>query len=105
MARHLRVGAHERHLLADHAEGADRQDDRDRKNRVPLAARIAEEVDELVAPFALERDVKRLVGLERRIHQKAERAAGLENGTVARVLRQQWTLAVSPRPQADAGPP
>jgi hypothetical protein len=57
-----------------------------------------------ISALALVLDQERLRGLERRIDQVAEAAAGLEHRTVARMLRQQGARALATRLDARAGP-
>ena len=55
------IGAHERDLLADHADAPIGRTMVTEKIGVPFSARVGEEVDELVTALALVLDVIRLV--------------------------------------------
>jgi hypothetical protein len=87
LARDWRIRHHEGDVFLHHADAADGKRNRERKERLPLSARTAEKVGELVLALAEKRQVIRFVRFERREHEKAERASGLEDRAVARVLR------------------
>src|SRR5205823_6383938 len=96
---------HERDVFLDHPHAADGKDDRERKQRIPGFARRLQEVGELIATIALEFEMKRFVRLERRVDEKPQRAAGLEDGAMPGVLWQQRPLALASWSEADARSP
>ena len=51
----------------------------------------------MIAPLSLELDMKQFFLRERRIDEKSKSAAGLQDGAVARVLRQERALTLAMR--------
>src|SRR6185436_12684143 len=94
----------ELHFLTHHPDSANRQDDGNREDGVPLLLAVALKVAEHVLPLALKLNVVGLVGFERRKHHKTEGAAGLQNRTMSGVLRQHWARALATRRLSDSRP-
>ncbi len=103
--RDRRIRHRERDVFLDRAHAAERKLDDDGEERIPFAARAAQEVRELVPSLAEEFEMEGFVRLERRVDEIAERAAGFKHGAVPRVLREQRPLRFTTRLESDARAP
>ena len=100
IAGHRRRAGHEGELFLEFSDAPDGKRHHDRKHRFPIPALGLHVIPEGITALPVVPDVKRLVRLDGRVHEKSDRASRLQHRAVARVLRQKRPLSFAARLQA-----